>query len=95
MIERAFIIAMLVLSIWYTMKPKEIFEQLGYALGEWLPEKIHPPVFECPVCMSPYYGTILYAILWGLDWWVIPTVIVAMGINAMINKLTPDKTCKR
>lgn len=95
MIEKAFIIAMLVLSIWYTMKEGEIFEGLGNWLERKLHPAFHPPVFGCPVCMTPWYGSICYVILWGFDWWMFPIVIVAMGINATINKLTPDKTCKR
>lgn len=94
MIERAFIIAMLVLSIWYTMKEGEIFESLGLWFEKNLPKAIHPPVFECPVCMSPWYGSALYVIIFGVNWWWPVVVITAMGINAALNKLSPEKHCK-
>lgn len=95
MLEHAAIIALLVLSIWYTYQEGEIF---GF-VQRWSNWKIAPALFECNVCMSPYYGSALY---WLIPWeqlrlpaathigWPI-VVITAMGINAALNKLTPDK----
>lgn len=95
MLEHATIIAFLVLSIWYTMQEGEIF---GF-VQRWSHWKIAPALFDCNVCMSPWYGSALY---WLFPWeplgfgeaklieWPI-VVIVAMGINAVINKLSPDK----
>lgn len=93
MLERATIIAMLVLSIWYTMKEGEIFEVLGNWFEHNLPSVVHQPVFACPVCMSPWYGSLLYILLWGVSWQWPVVVICTMGINVSINKLSPDKTC--
>lgn len=94
MIQQAIIIALLVLSIWYTYQEGEIFERVGRWLDRTLPESIHPAVFSCNVCMSPWYGSILYVIIWGVNWnWPV-VVIAAMGINAALNKLSPEKGCK-
>lgn len=81
-----------VLSIWYTMQPGEIFGKLGLWLGENLPKQIHPPVFECNVCMTPWYGSVLYWALYhhGVVDWLI-TVIAAMGMQVVLNKLSPKK----
>lgn len=98
MLEKSLIIALLVLSIWYTMQENEIFEGLGKWLERNLPEKLHPPVLACNVCACPWYGTALY---WLIPWtkiglqpstligWPV-AVIVAMGINIVINKWSPD-----
>lgn len=86
------IIFLLVLSIWYTMQPGEIFGRLGKWLSQNLPPKIHPPVFECNVCMTPWYGSVLYWLLYAngiIDW--ILTVISAMGMQVALNKLSPKK----
>jgi hypothetical protein len=56
-----------------------------------LPEKIHPAAFECNVCMTPWYGSVLYVLIYGINWQWPVVVIAAMGINAAINKLSPDK----
>lgn len=98
MIEKIAIIALLVLSIWYTMQENEIFEGLGKWFERNLPEQIHPAVFACNVCACPWYGSALYWIIpWqkvGLTpatWLEWPLVIIgAMGINIVINKWSPD-----
>lgn len=55
-------------------------------------EKIEQPLFRCPVCMAPYYGTALY---WLIPWqklelpahnaweWVI-IIMASMGLNSII-----------
>lgn len=98
MIEKSLIIALLVLSIHYTMQDREIFEGLGKWFEKVLPERIHPAVFACNVCMTFWYGTGLY---WLIPWqriglqestligWPV-AVIVAMGFNIVINKWSPD-----
>jgi hypothetical protein len=94
-LTRAPIIALLVLSIWYTFQEGEIFGFVSY-YGDRLPDKLQQPIFACNVCMTFWWGSLLY---WGLHllrfwdgvgWktWLV-TVIVAMGINATINKLAP------
>jgi hypothetical protein len=101
MLEKSLIIALLVLSIWYTMREEQIFEGFGDWLGRMLPEAIHKPIFSCPICMVPWHGSILY---WVISWdrigvgrgaqnnilqWIV-VVIVAMGINIVIMKMFAD-----
>jgi len=95
MLEQSSIIALLVLSIWYTYQEDEIF---GF-VQRWSHWKAASALFDCNVCMSPWYGSVLY---WLIPWqrlnlpdhywvsWLI-VIIAAMGINAAINKLSPDK----
>jgi hypothetical protein len=99
LLEHAAIIALLVLSIWYTMQEGEIFEKLGFWFSKNLPKKIHPAVFECNICMTIWYGSAIY---WLFPWerlgfgeprlieWPI-VVIGAMALNIVINKWSPDK----
>lgn len=98
MIEKSLIIALIVLSIHYTMQEGEIFEGLGKWFERVLPERIHPAVFACNVCMTVWYGTLLYWLIpWQklnltvsnwLEWPVV--IIVAMGFNIVINKWSSD-----
>jgi hypothetical protein len=98
MLEKSLIIALLVLSIWYTMQEGEIFEGLGKWFERHLPKAIHPAVFACNICQTPWYGTLLYWLIpWqklGLtvsNWLEWPVVIIgAMGINIVINKWSTD-----
>lgn len=93
MLEQSAIIFLLVLSIHYTMKDGEIFGALGNWFERNLPEAIHPAVFSCNVCMTPYYGSVLYILIWGINWQWPVVVIAAMGMNAALNKLAPEKSC--
>lgn len=101
MIEKVLIISLLVLSIHYVYQPGEIFGRLGRWLEGNLPYQLHQPVFDCNICMTPYYGTVLYWIIYG--WWLntaswqewLIVIIGAMGINIVINRWTPEKEEKK
>lgn len=89
MLEQSTIIALLVLSIWYTLQEGEIFHGLAMFMEKYTPSAIHPALFECNVCMTPWYGSVLYVLIYGISWQWPVVVITAMGINAAVNKLTP------
>ena len=73
------------------MQEGEIFSRVSNWLSKVTPSAIHPALFDCNVCMTPYYGSILYVIIYGINWQWPVVVIVAMGINAALNKLSPEK----
>lgn len=94
MIDQIIIIALLVLSIHYTMQPDEIFGKLGDWFEDHLPDAIHPAVFSCNVCQAPWYGSALYWLIpWSHELWQWPVVVIgAMGVNVVINKWSHEKT---
>lgn len=61
-------------------------------------EKLSQPLFRCPVCMAPYYGSALYWLIpWtrlGLpahDWAAWPVIAIgALGLNSIIVRLFKD-----
>lgn len=60
-----------------------------YFVSEWgirnkLPEKITFPLYACPICMTPAYGSVIYWIFVGnsVKEWIL-VVLAAMGINAL------------
>lgn len=75
-----------------------IFYELTNKLEKW-PEFIRKPLFECPVCMTPWWGTLIYLIGYfsGLPEFaeltlarLLFTVLVASGINTIfliLNKI--------
>jgi hypothetical protein len=92
MIEKIFVISFLVFAINYAMKDGEIFGFVGFRLSRILHHKLHNPAFDCVICMAPWYGTIIYWLVWAegcLEWVVV--VIAAMGLNAVIINLSPAK----
>lgn len=92
MIEKVIIISFIVFAIWYSMRPDEIFGELGDWLEDHLPDKFHPPLFACPVCMGGFYGAILYWAIFhnGVKEWLIVN-IATIGFNAIISKMFPDE----
>jgi hypothetical protein len=93
MIEQILIISFWVFAIHYTMQHGEIFGWIGDWFSEVLPEKLHNPVFDCEVCMCPWYGSFLYIIMWKPTWHefgiALIVVIAATGLNAILTKLFP------
>lgn len=90
MLVHSVIISLIVLAIHYTMQYGEIFGKLGNWFANNLPPSIHQPVFDCNVCMTPWYGSVLYVIIYGVNWqWPI-VVISAMGLNVLYNKWSPN-----
>ena len=94
MIEKILITSFCVFAIWYTMQPGEIF---GF-VQDWfapLTPKLKDPIFDCAACMSPWWGSGVYWLVWGLwlktaCWqeWLL-TVICTIGFNAIIINLWP------
>ncbi|MFO8147976.1 MAG: hypothetical protein ACQEWG_03650 [Bacteroidota bacterium] len=92
MLQQAFIIAFIVYFLkattWKGMifhKPKEKLENL--------PSYIRKPFFECPICMTPWWGIVVYLLAHysGLPEFeklsfarLIFTVLVSSGINTVI-----------
>lgn len=82
MIENAFIIAMIVLFLNSTTWEGMIFENINKILKpKW---KISSPIYNCPICMTPWWGTLIYWLFIGIscqDWLFV--VGCASGINVI------------
>lgn len=70
-----------------------IFYPIAQKLRNALPEKLRKPLYECPICMTPWWGVLIYLIghYAGLSefeelrfWRVIFTVFTAAGINTIL-----------
>ncbi len=98
MLTAAFIIAFIVYFIKATTWRGMIFHNVSERL-KWLPKKLRKPLFECPICMTPWWGVALYLIghYAGLQEFaelsfrrLLFTVFVAAGINTfflILNKI--------
>lgn len=90
MIEKIIITSLLVMAIWSTMWEGMIFAFVR-KWGEVHLGKLREPVYDCPICMTFWYGSAIYYLLWRNSWieWVV-VVVAAMGLNAVLVKLFPD-----
>jgi len=82
MVINALIISLIVLFIHATTWDGHIFAGIKKLIK---PEgKLYKPVYGCPICMTPYYGTAIYWLIYGFgiaDWTV--TVGAAAGFSVL------------
>lgn len=82
MIENSFLIAFIILA-WHSFSwDGQIFSGIKKVIKpEW---KISKPIYGCPICATPWYGTIIYLLFMGSDpieWFI--TVGAATGVNVI------------
>jgi len=84
MIEHALIISLTVLFVYMICTEGMIFHFVYKWFKTWLPQYLWKPIFSCPICMTPYYGTIIYLILYKISWidWTF-TITTAGGLNCV------------
>lgn len=87
MIEQIIIIALTVFAIWQTFQEGHIFNKVAIVLEKKLPEKLHNPIFYCPVCMCFWYGLVI-CLLFDFGLWL---PVPAMGLVAVIVNILPDE----
>ena len=94
MIEHAFIIAMIVLFIHACSWQGMIFEGIKKLIK---PEgHLYKPIYGCPICMTPYYGTIMYLLFFRLsfvDWLLTIGTAAGMSVISVILIDIKDGIC--
>lgn len=85
----AIIVAFVVLFLHATAWEGMIFGTIAEKAFDW-PEWIRKPLFECPICMAPWWGSLIL-VIFGLatgvwfSWWQWAVILfVAGGINTLI-----------
>lgn len=100
MLENALIVSLIVIFIHLMMQDGEIFGFIGKWFKQNLPERIHKPVFSCPICMTPWWGSIVMAVAVvcgigmfqhiGLWHWLF-ILAIAGGISTVYVEMKPKK----
>ena len=87
-IQKAFIIAMMVIALWCCFLPGMIFGKINYLR---IRNYIKSPLYECPVCMSAWYGSVIYWFCFAGSWheWLI-VIPVSMGMITFFVKIKKD-----
>lgn len=91
MIEKILIISLLVIFLWHTFQEHEILGWVGTWVEGAVGEFYAKPITGCSVCMTPWWGSAIYILLWGINWQWPLVVFAAAGLNAVIVRLWPDK----
>lgn len=83
MIQDAFIISMIILFIHSCSWEGMIFGKIQELI---LPEEpISKPIYGCPICMTPWWGTAIYWIFFHIGFcnWIL-TIGCASGISVLV-----------
>lgn len=87
LIEKSLVIAFLVLGAASLLWDGMLLEKLRPKLEKALPEFLQKPLFACAVCMTPWWGSLAYIILFGFDGLtMLSTIIIAFTINLLLVK---------
>jgi len=96
MIAHAFIIAMIVLFIHACSWKGMIFEGIKTIIK---PEgHLYKPIYGCPICMTPYYGTIIYLLFFRLnfaDWLLTIGTAAGLSVVSVILIDIKDSLCQK
>ncbi len=82
MIENSLIIALIILFLHATTWDGHIFNGIRKLIDE--DKKISKPIYNCPICMTPWWGTLIYGLFFHIGWldWLL-TIGAAAGISVI------------
>lgn len=91
MIQQIVILSLIITAIhactWDGMILAKPREWLGDLLDKWNISVLRKPLFECLTCMGGIYSIIIYPILFGWSWYIIPVALGVIGLNTIISIL--------
>lgn len=94
MIEKVITISLIIVAIHVSLMDGMIFgafrRWLEGVLNIFFGDKAHyiaMPLYECIICMGGIWSAILYPILYGWSWNLIPTMLCVIGFNALLSPI--------
>ena len=77
---------MAVLGVWQIFRYGHVLYRVAEAV-KWAAPELGKPLFDCTICMVPWYGGLIYLFTWGPDLEIFVTIIAAMGINSLVGHI--------
>lgn len=96
MIQQVIFIALSVYFIHACFWPTMIFGKLAQDADTWMPEWAKKPLYDCPICMTVWWGWALYWFYYYIDvpifpeyeaQLIIPVLMCAAGMNTILLQL--------
>ena len=91
MIERIIVISLIIAAIHVSMKDGMIFEAFRRKLDALFDKPalrrvlwLKMPLYDCIVCMGGVWTLIIYPLLYGLNWRIIPVALGVIGANVVM-----------
>lgn len=90
MLEQSLFISLSVIAIWGMMNTERMILS---SVDDWLyshtPWWLYKPLSGCCVCMTPWYGGVLYVYKYGITEDIFLVLLIAMGINTVFVRYMP------
>lgn len=92
MLTQIVIIALITTAVHVSTWDGMLFHRPALLLGDLL-DRLHltvmrKPLFECLICMGGIYTLVLYPLLYGWSWAILPTMLGVIGLNTLISAFT-------
>ncbi len=92
MLTRIITLSLIITAVHATTWDGMLFHRPALLLGDLL-DRLHltvmrKPLFECLICMGGIYTLVLYPLLYGWSWAILPTMLGVIGLNTLISALT-------
>lgn len=95
MIERVIILSLMITAIHVTMCEGMLLNPLRVMIGNVLDKiklsVLKKPIYECLICMGGIYTIVLYPIIWGFSWNVLPVMLCVIGLNSIVSRLIEER----
>ncbi len=88
MLQQIVIISLIITAIYISMADGMLLHPLRRLICQVCDylhcSALRKPLCECLICMGGIYTLILYPILYGWSWTLIPTMLGVIGLNTLI-----------
>lgn len=91
MIQQIVIIALIITAVHVSMRDGMIFEAFRRKLDALFDKPrmqrfaaLKMPLYDCNICMGGVWTLVLYPILYGLSWHIIPVMLGVIGANVIV-----------
>lgn len=87
MLQQIIILSLIETSIWVSGQEGMIFSRVFTRLKRlrfFSISFVRKPLFDCLPCMGGFYTLLLYPLLFGLSWQVVPVMLCCIGLNSII-----------
>lgn len=95
MIEKAIILSLIITAMHVSMCEGMILNRLRIAIGNTLDKLklsvLKKPIYECLICMGGVYSVLIYPVLWGFSFEVLPVMLCVIGLNAIVSRLIEER----
>lgn len=95
MIEKAIILSLIITALHVVMCEGMILNRLRIAIGNTLDKLklsvLKKPIYECLICMGGVYSVLIYPILWGFSFEILPVMLCVIGLNTIVSRLIEER----